>query len=148
MKTIVNVDPVKLYNHILDRTKDLENLSDKDAILCVLSLEHLQNISQKNTVLSCVGGFVFGAISLGSIFSGLPVAMAAGLTTELFCINKAIKSVKNNRDYGTLQILIEMLLTTRYENMMQAYFEISKLIQSVETEELIQFFKEGGAINE
>lgn len=148
MKTIANINITKLYEHVLNKTKELEKLSNKETILCVLSLEHLQNASQKHMILSCVGGVVFGAISLGCIYTGFPIAMAAGLTTEIYCFNKAFKNRKRSKDYYHLQILLEILLTTRYENILEAYSEISKLIQSVETEDLLQFFKEGGAINE
>lgn len=148
MKAIVNIDSTKLYEHILDKAKTPEVLSNKEVILCVLSLEHLQNISRKNTAFTCIGGVVLGATTLSCIAFGASILMAAGLTAEVFCLNTAFKNLREKKDYQQLQMLLEMLLASRYENMMEAYFEISNLIQSVETEELIQFFKEGDAINE
>jgi hypothetical protein len=148
MKTIANINITKLYEHVLNKTKEPEALSNKETMLCLLSLEHLQNASRKTMILNCTGAFVFGAISLGCILADFPIAMAAGLTTEIYYLNKAFKNIKRSKDYCRLQVLLEMSLTTRYENIIEAYSEISKLIQSVETEDLLQFFEEGGAINE
>jgi hypothetical protein len=143
---VVAIDPNKLYDYVYDMALGEKELSNKDAILCVMSLHHLiENRVKKENVHSCCGVGA-GVLALAGLAASSSLMIAAGVTYEVYCFNKIRKSKKRIKEYETLLYLLEIKLARRYEDMQTAYLELSKLIQSIETEDLIGFFKEGGAL--
>lgn len=143
---VVAIDPNKLYDYVYDMTLGEKELSNKDAILCIMSLNHLIDDRVKKESMHNCYGIGAGVFTLVGLAASSSLMIAAGITYELYCINKIRKSKKRIKEYEVLLYLLEIKLTRRYEDVHEAYLEISKLIQSVEKEDLIDFFKKGDAL--
>ena len=129
--------PVKYLETKIIPNKDL--LTKKELVLNILTLQHLINSNNNHLIADTT----VGAISILPIFT-TSLNLAGDLALGIIAGSSAIKlgiDYINNTKLNKLYKLFVYELMDRFEVPQLAYLEISNLIQSVEREDIINYFK-------
>lgn len=129
--------PVKYLETKIIPNKDL--LTKKELVLNILTLQHLINSNNNHLIADTT----VGAISILPIFT-TSLNLAGDLALGIIAGSSAIKlgiDYINNTKLNKLYKLFVNELMDRFETPQLAYLETSNLIQSVEREDIINYFK-------
>ena len=129
--------PVKYLETKIIPNKDL--LTKKELVLNILTLQHLINSNNNHLIADTT----VGAISILPLFTtslNLAGDIALGIVAGSSMIKLGIDYI-NNTKLNKLYKLFVSELMDRFEVPQLAYLEISNLIQSVEREDIINYFK-------
>ena len=129
--------PVKYLETKIIPNKNL--LTKKELVLNILTLQHLINSNNNHLIADTT----VGAISILPIFT-TSLNLAGDLALGIIAGSSAIKlgiDYINNTKLNKLYKLFVNELMDRFETPQLAYLETSNLIQSVEREDIINYFK-------
>ena len=129
--------PVKYLETKIIPNKDL--LTKKELVLNILTLQHLINSNNNHLIADTT----VGAISILPLFTtSLTLAgdIALGIVAGSSMIKLGIDYINNTKLNKLYKLFVNELMD-RFETPQLAYLEISNLIQSVEREDIINYFK-------
>ena len=129
--------PVKYLETKIIPNKDL--LTKKELVLNILTLQHLINSNNNHLIADTT----VGAISILPIFT-TSLTLAGDIALSIVAGSSMIKlgiDYINNTKLNKLYKLFVNELMDRFETPQLAYLEISNLIQSVEREDIVNYFK-------
>ena len=129
--------PVKYLETKIIPNKDL--LTKKELVLNILTLQHL--INSNNNYL--IADTTVGAISILPLFTtslNLAGDIALGIVAGSSVIKLGIDYINNTKLNKLYKLFVNELMD-RFEVPQLAYLEISNLIQSVEREDIVNYFK-------
>ena len=129
--------PVKYLETKIIPNKDL--LTKKELVLNILTLQHLINSNNNHLIADTT----VGAISILPLFTtslNLAGDIALGIVAGSSMIKLGIDYINNTKLNKLYKLFVNELMD-RFETPQLAYLEISNLIQSVEREDIIDYFK-------
>ena len=129
--------PVKYLETKIIPNKDL--LTKKELVLNILTLQHLINSNNNHLIADTT----VGAISILPLFTtslNLAGDIALGIVAGSSVIKLGIDYINNTKLNKLYKLFVNELMD-RFETPQLAYLEISNLIQSVEREDIINYFK-------
>lgn len=129
--------PVKYLETKIIPNKDL--LTKKELVLNILTLQHLINSNNNHLIADTT----VGAISILPLFTtslNLAGDIALGIVAGSSMIKLGIDYINNTKLNKLYKLFVNELMD-RFETPQLAYLEISNLIQSVEREDIINYFK-------
>jgi hypothetical protein len=129
--------PVKYLETKIIPNKDL--LTKKELVLNILTLQHLINSNNNHLIADTT----VGAISILPMFTtslNLAGDIALGIVAGSSAIKLGIDYINNTKLNKLYKLFVDELMN-RFETPQLAYLEISNLIQSVEREDIINYFK-------
>lgn len=129
--------PVKYLETKIILNKDL--LTKKELVLNILTLQHLINSNNNHLIADTT----VGAISILPLFTtslNLAGDIALGIVAGSSAIKLGIDYINNTKLNKLYKLFVNELMD-RFETPQLAYLEISNLIQSVEREDIINYFK-------
>ena len=129
--------PVKYLETKIIPSKDL--LTKKELVLNILTLQHLINSNNNHLIADTT----VGAISILPLFTtslNLAGDIALGIVAGSSVIKLGIDYINNTKLNKLYKLFVNELMD-RFETPQLAYLEISNLIQSVEREDIIDYFK-------
>lgn len=129
--------PVKYLETKIIPNKDL--LTKKELVLNILTLQHLINSNNNHLIADTT----VGAISILPIFTtslNLAGDIALGIVAGSSAIKLGIDYINNTKLNKLYKLFVNELMD-RFETPQLAYLETSNLIQSVEREDIINYFK-------
>ena len=129
--------PVKYLETKIIPNKDL--LTKKELVLNILTLQHLINSNSNHLIADTT----VGAISILPIFTtslNLAGDIALGIVAGSSMIKLGIDYINNTKLNKLYKLFVNELMN-RFETPQLAYLEISNLIQSVEREDIVNYFK-------
>lgn len=129
--------PVKYLETKIIPNKDL--LTKKELVLNILTLQHLINSNNNHLIADTT----VGAISILPIFTtslNLAGDIALGIVAGSSMIKLGIDYINNTKLNKLYKLFVNELMD-RFETPQLAYLEISNLIQSVEREDIVNYFK-------
>jgi hypothetical protein len=129
--------PVKYLETKIIPNKDL--LTKKELVLNILTLQHLINSNNNHLIADTT----VGAISILPMFTtslNLAGDIALGIVAGSSMIKLGIDYINNTKLNKLYKLFVNELMD-RFDTPQLAYLEISNLIQSVEREDIINYFK-------
>ena len=129
--------PVKYLETKIIPNKDL--LTKKELVLNILTLQHLINSNNNHLIADTT----VGAISILPLFTtslNLAGDIALGIVAGSSMIKLGIDYINNTKLNKLYKLFVNELMD-RFETPQLAYLEISNLIQSVERDDIIDYFK-------
>ena len=129
--------PVKYLETKIIPNKDL--LTKKELVLNILTLQHLINSNNNHLIADTT----VGAISILPLFTtslNLAGDIALGIVAGSSMIKLGIDYINNTKLNKLYKLFVNELMD-RFETPQLAYLETSNLIQSVEREDIINYFK-------
>ena len=129
--------PVKYLETKIIPNKDL--LTKKELVLNILTLQHLINSNNNHLIADTT----VGAISILPLFTtslNLAGDIALGIVAGSSMIKLGIDYINNTKLNKLYKLFVNELMD-RFETPQLAYLEISNLIQSVEREDIVNYFK-------
>jgi hypothetical protein len=129
--------PVKYLETKIIPNKDL--LTKKELVLNILTLQHLINSNNNHLIADTT----VGAISILPLFTtslNLAGDIALGIVAGSSAIKLGIDYINNTKLNKLYKLFVNELMD-RFDTPQLAYLEISNLIQSVEREDIINYFK-------
>ena len=129
--------PVKYLETKIIPNKDL--LTKKELVLNILTLQHLINSNNNHLIADTT----VGAISILPLFTtslNLAGDIALGIVAGSSMIKLGIDYINNTKLNKLYKLFVNELMD-RFDTPQLAYLETSNLIQSVEREDIINYFK-------
>lgn len=140
MANLKNIDSNKVFKYIQTQVAPNKiNNTNMELTLAIMALAHVENSNKffLGFNSAVVGGSLLGGIatSIGTFGVASVLTLGIGGTVGLIKNSIRYKKIKN------LQEELETYLTKRYDNPMEAYCEIYKLILAINTEQLVEYLE-------
>lgn len=135
---MITIASNNMYDFLMEQTKEVENLSNKELLLCVFGGQHLQGHYDFHL------GTGIAAASIGTtiaLFATNPVFLSVMATLGVAGAISACKNAYNDYKVKKLIDVFTGELIKRYDNIMEAYFQVRAMIESTEREEILDFFE-------
>ena len=142
---MVEVNENKLYHFIKDSMDDIELYDLDELVLMIMGITFLED---KNNFRTNVNTLIVVPSIITSIVATTPIFIAGGLTLTAACGVHLIKDSARSYQLNKLKNHLSEELFSRFDCFLNAYKGISKLIQEVEREDLIAYFRKANAYND
>lgn len=135
-----NIDNKKIYNYLKNEViPNKETLSNRELVLAVLALGHLENL---NNITLGLNTTVMSASALAGIMASVSVTGLLGLlVTGSIGTVGAIYGDLKRKQIKVMQEEVTNCLTKRYDNFKVAYNSVAKMIISVSREEILEYLE-------
>lgn len=127
-----------MYNFLMEQTLEVENLSNKELLLCVFGGQHLQGHYDFHLSTGVAAASV-GTIA--AFFVSNPIFLSVMATIGVAGAINACRCAYNDYKVKKLIDVFTGELVKRYGNVFEAYIQIRAMIESTEREEILDFFE-------
>lgn len=135
------VDKSKVMEFILNQVERKNTLPEKELILMIMALEHLRNDEQMKTTINIGVGVATGALTSIFVSMSNPIVFAGGMTVAIAACVKAFRRHGINKHLKKVSEILSGEMLSRYDDVLTAYFMTAQLIQSIERDDLLDFFE-------
>ena len=135
-----NIDNKKVYNYLKNEViPNKETLSNRELVLAVLALGHLENLNNLTLGLNTT---VMSASALAGIMASVSVTGLLGLlVTGTIGTVGAICGDLKRKQIRLMQEEVTDCLSRRYSSFKETYDAVAKMIVSVDREEILQYLE-------
>jgi hypothetical protein len=127
-----------MYNFLMEQTKEVKNLSNKELLLCVFGGQHLQGHYDFHLGTGVAAASVGTAVAF---FASNPVFLSVMATVGVAGVISACKNAYSDYKVKKLIDVFTSELLTRYDNVIEAYMQVRAMIENTEREEILDFFE-------
>lgn len=142
---MTGVNEHKLYDFIKNSMEDIKLYDLDELVLMIMGVTFLED---KSNFRANINTLIVIPSIVTSIVANSHLLLAGSLTLSAACGIHLIKDSIKGYQLTKLKDCLAEELFNRFDSFLEAYKNISKLVQSVEREDLLDYFRKADAYNE
>ena len=140
---MLKVNKDRLFDFLEGRLETVDTMTNREILLAIMGAQFLQDHHKFHATL---GTAETGAALVLGLAASAPIWSVLAVVTGTVGVWNTVSNYKKHKSLKVLEMTFANKLLTRYDSFPQAYVELYDMTLKIEREEILDYFKQGGAM--